>query len=200
MDTLDAPTLPPVFQPQTVADGDPIDAAIHLAAAGGEPGTLLWTPRRDRLDMAVVLGPDRPLAEARRVVAVALVALADALEALGPPNLDIAFAPSGSVLVNGASVGGVTFAAAPDTAEEGVPAWAVLGARIDVLGDPEDPDPGLHPDLTALREEGFGDVEATDLLESYARHLLSWIDTWDCDGFEPVHRAWRRHALEGRAP
>jgi len=192
MDRFDTPTLPPLFRSHSLADGDPIATAMRLAAEGEDPGTLVWARRRDRLDMAVVLGPDRPLSEARRVTAVALVALADAMEALGPPNLDIRYDGSDRVLVNGAVVGGVRLAASPGTAEDEVPGWAVVGAVVDVLGDPDDPDPGRHPDRTALREEGFGDVEAPDLLESFARHFLSWMDIWEDAGFEPVRRVWQR--------
>lgn len=199
MDTLDTPTLPPVFRPRPLSDRDPFDAAVAAAQAGAEPGTLFWTPRRDRLEMAVVLAPDRPLADTRNATAVTLVALADALEALGPPNLAIAFDPAGRVLVNGTTVGAVTFAAPPGVAEDAVPDWAVVGVRTDVLGDPDDPDPGRHPDRTALREEGFGDLEAPRLLDSVARHLLFWMDLWENDGFGPVRRAWQGRALDGRA-
>lgn len=191
----DTPTLPPVFHPRPVTDRDPFDAAVAAADAGGEPGTLFWTPRRDRLEAAVVLAPDRPLADTRHAAAVTLVALADALEALGPPNLAIAFNPDSRVLVNGAVVGEVAFAAPPGTTEDAVPDWAVVGVRIDVLGDPDDPDPGLHPDRTALREEGFGDLDAPRLLESLARHTLFWMNVWENDGFEPVRRAWQGRTL-----
>lgn len=192
MDRLDTPTFPPLFRPYPLADGDPFATAMRLAAEGEEAGTLVWAQRRDRLDMAVVLGPDRPLSETRRVTAVALVALADAMEALGPPNLDIRYDGSDRVLVNGAVVGGVRFAASPGTAEDGIPGWAVVGAVVDVLGDPDDPAPGLHPDRTALREEGFGDVAAPDLLDSFTRHFLSWMDIWEDAGFEPVRQVWQR--------
>ncbi|MBP2295533.1 biotin/lipoate--protein ligase family protein [Azospirillum rugosum] len=199
MHMFDTPTLPPVFHPQPVADRDPFDAAVAEAAAGGEPGTLFWTPRRDRLEAAVVLAPDRPLADTRHAVAVTQVALADALEALGPPNLAIAFDLNSRILLNGAAVGEVAFAAPPGAAEDAVPDWAVVGVRVDVLGDPDDPDPGLHPDRTALREEGFGDMEAPRLLESFARHVLFWMNVWENDGFEPVRRAWQARALDRRA-
>lgn len=200
MDMLDTPTLPPVFHPQPIADRDPFDAAVAAAAAGAEPGTLFWTPRRDRLAAAVVLAPDQPLADTRHAVGVTLVALADALEALGPPNLAIAFDPNSRILVNGAAVGEVAFAAPPGAVEDAVPDWAVVGVRVDVLGDPDDLDPGLHPDRTALREEGFGELEATRLLESFAHHTLFWMDVWENDGFEPVRRAWQGRALDWRAP
>ncbi len=195
--TTDPSTLPPPFRPQPIAAGDPFAVACAEAARGAEAGTLVWAARRDRLDMAVVLGPDRPLDETRRIVAVAMAALADALEALGPPNLTVGFGWPDRLLVNGALVGGLRFAAAPGAAgaaipETAIPDWAVVGATVDVAGDPDDPDPGRHPERSALREEGFGDIEAPALLESVARHLLSWLDLWEDAGFEAVERIWRR--------
>lgn len=195
---MDTPHLPPLFRPRPLDRDDPFAAATARAAAsndnddGEEAGTLLWSRRPDRLDLAVVLGPDRPLPETRLVVAVTLIALADALEALGPPTLAVSFGWPDRLLVNGALAGGVRFAAAPGTPEDDVPAWAVVGATVDILGDPDDPDPGRHPDRTALREEGFGDLEVPALLESFARHFLSWTDIWEDAGFQPAQVIWQR--------
>ena len=189
---MDTPHLPPLFRPRPLDRGDPFATATTLAAQGEEPGTLVWAARRDRLDMAVILGPDRPLSETRLVIAVTLAALADALDSLGPPNLMVGFGWPDRLLVNGALAGGLRFAASPGTPEDDIPAWAVVGATVDVLGDPDDPDPGRHPDRTALREEGFGDTEAPALLESFARHFLSWMDIWEDAGFQPVQAIWQR--------
>ncbi|WP_353860105.1 biotin/lipoate--protein ligase family protein [Azospirillum formosense] len=122
------------------------------------------------------------------------MALADALEALGPPNQSIRFDGAGRLLLNGAVAGGVTVALGPG-AEDGLPAWAVVGAELEVLGDPDDPDPGRRPDRTALREEGFGDTDAVAVLESFTRHLLTWIDRWMDAGFEPVRRVWEQRLI-----
>ncbi len=189
---MDTPHLPPLFRSGPLDRDDPFAVATARADDGEEAGTLLWSRRPDRLDLAVVLGPDRPLTETRLVVAVTLIALADALEALGPPTLAVSFGWPDRLLVNGALAGGVRFAAAPGTPEDEVPAWAVVGATVDVLGDPDDPDPGRHPDRTALREEGFGDLEVPALLESFARHFLSWTDIWEDAGFQPAQVIWQR--------
>ncbi|HYH20789.1 MAG TPA: biotin/lipoate--protein ligase family protein [Azospirillum sp.] len=198
MTTTDAPHLPPLFRPFPITDGSAFDAARAQAGTGAEPGTLVWSQRPNRLECAVVLAPDRPLVDTRLVVIVFQLALADALAALGPPRTVVSFHVPGRVAVNGADVGAVRFAAPPDAAEDDTPAWAVVGADVDVLGAPDDDSPGRHPDRTALREEGFGDLPVPDLLESVARHLLSWLDVWETEGPEPVRRAWRhRFALEG---
>jgi len=193
VETIDTPRLPPLLQPIPV-EGSAFDAAYAHAAAGADPGTLTWTPRRDRLDCAVVLAPDRPLAQTRPAVCVVLLALADALGALGPPKVAVRFGWPDRVVVNGALAGGLRFAAPPGVAEAAVPDWAVVGVTVDVLGAADDDSPGLHPERTALREEGFGDLSPLELLESFARHLLARMDAWESDGFAPLRRDWLRHA------
>lgn len=190
----EAPTLPPVFRPWPAAADGPFATACRFAAEGAEPGTLVHADRRDRLDVAVVLAPDRPVADGG-LVAVTLVALADALEALGPPNQAIRFDGAGRLMLNGAVAGGVTVALGP-AAEDGLPVWAVVGAELEVLGDPNDPDPGCRPDRTALREEGFGETDAVAVLESFTRHFLTWIDLWMEEGFEPVRQVWEKRVAK----
>lgn len=191
---MDPPRFPPAYTPIALDQGDSMDIACAEAATGAAPGMLFWRRRPDRLDCAVVLEPDHPLRESRHIRCAAMLALADALGALGPPKVRIAFDPAGHILINGAKAGAVAFTAAPGCAEDDVPAWAVVGVTLDVRGDPDDDSPGLHPDHTALREEGFGDLDAALPLESFARNFLSWIDLWENDGPEAVRAAWRRRA------
>ena len=193
MDPPDTLILPPVFRPWPAEADGPFATACRFAAEGAEPGTLVHANRRDRLDVAFVLAPDRSDADSG-LVAVTLVALAEALEALGPPRQSIRFDGAGRLMLNGALVGGVTAALGPG-AEDGIPDWAVVGAELEVLGDPDDPDPGRHPDRSALREEGFGETDAMEVLESFTRHFLTWIDLWMEAGFEPVLQVWEKRLL-----
>lgn len=197
---MDAPSLPPAYTPIALEDGDSLPIACAEAAAGAMPGSLFWRRRADRLDCALVLEPDLPLRDTRNIRCAAMLGLADALEALGPPKAMVSFAQPNRVAVNAGFIGEITFAAAPGCAEDAVPAWAVVGAVIDVSGDPEDDAPGLHPDRTALREEGFGDIDAAALLESFARHFLSWLDVWEYDGLQAVQAAWRKHSSDAPLP
>lgn len=190
---MEDPRLPPVFRPVPLATGTPLHAAMERAEHGAEAGTLVWTPAPDRLDCAVVIEPDLPLERTRPAVLVALLALADALVSAGPPRADVRAVWPDRITVNGAVAGGVRFAAPMDG---GIPAWAVVAVFVDVLGDPDDDSPGRHPDRTALREEGFGEVDAATLLEGFARHLLSWMDAWENDGFTRVREAWARYGAE----
>lgn len=178
----DPPHFPPAFRPVAIAYGDAADIACARAAAGGEAGTLVWHRRLDRLDAAVVLEPDRTAAATRFATTVAAKALADALGALAPPATRVAVNRDGSVSVNGATVGDVRLRLPDSVADGDVPPWAVLAVHVDVLGDPADDSPGLDPHRTSLRDEGFDDALSATLLESFARHLLYWMDSWLTDG------------------
>jgi hypothetical protein len=50
--------------------------------------------------------------------------------------------------------------------------------------------PGERMDATTLHEEGAGEVDRTQLIESVSRHFLTWVDTWQHEGFRPVHDNW----------
>jgi hypothetical protein len=55
------------------------------------------------------------------------------------------------------------------------------------LAFPRDVEPGLHPDSTALEEEGFADTSAARLAESFARHFMIAADGWkEENGFAGV--------------
>ena len=184
--------FPPVFSPVVRLSGDAFARATELAANGAEPGTLVWIDRRDRLDCAVVLAPDRSLDEALPVIRVGLLALGDALGSLGPPQTPITIAPPDGLLVNGGLVGGVRIAA--ETADP--PGWMVLGATIDVEGNPYDTDPGINIGRTALFEEGFGEVTTPDLVQSYAHHLLNWMSRWEEEGEAAIMPDWRKRSMD----
>src|SRR5262249_38493659 len=51
------------------------------------------------------------------------------------------------------------------------------------LGDEE---AGVRPLSSALEEEGFGDFGSGALVESFARHLMVAIDTWQEQGFGEI--------------
>jgi hypothetical protein len=51
-------------------------------------------------------------------------------------------------------------------------------------------EPGLRPLSTAIEEEGFDDVGAVALTESFARHLMVQIDAWQEFGFKEVAKSY----------
>jgi BirA family biotin operon repressor/biotin-[acetyl-CoA-carboxylase] ligase len=120
---------------------------------------------------------------------LSMVALGDCLGALIPPQVGVTFLWPNQICVNGAPAG--TFRAAAAAAEEGVPpAWMVIGLSLRHQRKGGDPEPGDTPDVTWLAEEGGAELTRTQIIESYCRHFLTWLNTWDDEGFRPVHDSW----------
>lgn len=177
--------LPPAFREITLREaGDAFSEARRLAAKEGA-GTIVWVRRFDVVEFAVVLEPDEPLAAARRAYYMALCALFDALAVHAPPEKLIQFVWPDVIMVEGGLVAG-TQLGWPDRADETAPPpWLVFGAmvRTAIMGAGE---PGARPDAAALEEEGFDELGSGRLIETFARHLLIWIDTWQTEGFRPI--------------
>ncbi len=199
------PSFPPVYEPIAHRGKNAFQAACRLAVREPRDGVLLWSDRTDVLDCALVLVPDQPEAEALLVAYVAAVALGDALGALIPPVLPITFGWPDRIEADGASIGGVCFQWAPPAGPHGVPPWLVLGVTLRVAADWSNDSPGLDVHRTTLQDEGCGELDVSDLLETFARHFLSWVSHWQEDGFGPVRQSWlpragAYRATEGDAP
>ena len=187
-------SAPSMYRPVAAGDGeDPFDLACALARDGAEPATLVWTPGEDLMECAIVLGPEDPLGPSLLVALVAMVGIGDALGALIPPTIPVGFAWPDRILVSGATAGRLRIASADTIDDTAVPDWMVLGLSIAVTGQSIEtfPNGGLH---TALHAEGCEDVGAHDLLESFSRHFLYWMNRWQDDGFSPVRGAWLSRA------
>jgi len=177
--------LPPPFTAVRLRElGDAYAHAMTIAPEQGA-GTLVHVGRFDLAEFAVVVEPDEPLIEARRVFYAGMVALADALASHAQPDTAISFAWPGSVLVNQGLVGGGRLGWPQGTGENDVPAWLVFGAMIRTVSM-TDAEPGLNPMVTALEEEGFGDGLSNHVVESFSRHFMVAIDTWQERGFSAV--------------
>ncbi len=202
IDLLPDPIFPPLLTGYAVP-GDQSAAAVALARAdSGEAGggDLFWSRHTDRLDCALVLEPELDAAGTLAMIPLAMVALADSLGAIGPPNLGITFVWPNITLANGAVVGeiDIRFPAATKPADE--PFYACLSIALDIAWQEGARDePGRELNRTVLYEEGCGDLDRTMILESWARHFLTWLDTWNQDGFRPVHESWlfRAHDRDG---
>ena len=177
-------TLPPPFSLVMLREvGDAFTHATSIAAESGA-GTLVYVGRFDFAEFAVVLEPDEPLCNARRAFYAGMVALAESLAAHGPPDMAIEISWPDAVRVNLGLVGGGRLGW-PIGANEDDPApWLVFGAVIRTVSMGEEP--GVHPMTTALEEEGFTDLHASRLVESFARHLMVVTDTWQEQGFGAV--------------
>jgi len=79
--------------------------------------------------------------------------------------------------------------AEPSVKEDEPPPWLVFGAMIRTVAM-TDEEPGVHPLGSALEQEGFGEAGAVQVTESFARHLMLAIDTWQVDGFGGIAREY----------
>jgi biotin-(acetyl-CoA carboxylase) ligase len=177
--------LPPPYRLVTLREvGDAFAHAKAIAADEGA-GTLVHVGRFDLAEFAVVLEPDEPLRTARRAFYAGMVALADALAVHAPPEKPMHIEWPDAIRVDGGLVGGGRLAWPEDADEDAPPPWIVFGAMIRTvaLGDEE---PGLHALSSALDQEGFDELGSGHLVESFARHLMVAIDSWQEKGFGDI--------------
>lgn len=180
--------LPPLYREVRLREaGDAFAHACAIAAEAGA-GTLVWSRNWHLFDVAVVLEPAMPLSRARGALYVGMSALADALAVHAPPEKPISFVWPDLVEVNGGAVGGVRLAW-QEVPELMPPGWMVLHAAVR-LAHEDTAEPGLQPDVTALAEEGYGEIDAATLAESYARHLMAGLHEWQDLGFRAVARRY----------
>jgi biotin-(acetyl-CoA carboxylase) ligase len=179
--------LPPGFRLVTLREVGDAFAHAKTNAADLGAGTLVYVGRFDLAEFAVVLEPDEPLRTARRAFYAGMVALGDALLAHAPPEKEISFGWPDAVHVDLGLVGGGQLAWSDGA--EAVPAdWLVFGGMIRTVSLSNDP--GLHPLGTALEEEGFDDAASARLVESFSRHLMVAIDSWQSDGFAEIAKLY----------
>jgi biotin-(acetyl-CoA carboxylase) ligase len=176
-------SLPPPFALVALREaGDAFaHACVHAQELGA--GTLVMVGRFDLAEFAVVLEPDEPLASARRAFYAGMVAVADTLAGLAPPETPMSIEWPDAILVDAGLVGGGRLGWPEGAREEDAPDWLVFGAVIRTSAAGE---PGLHARATALAEEGFAQASAGRVVEGFARHLMVALDRWRAEGFAPV--------------
>lgn len=177
------PELPSVFTPVVPLReaGDALARALALAPDHGA-GSLAWVRSAARIEAAVVLEPEAPLAAARAAIFAAASALGDALAAFGPPEVALTFRWPDLVFVNAGQVGRVRIAWPAGCAEDAVPDWLVVAAEAR-LSFPRGWEPGHGLAQTALLEEGWDATEtsAAELTAAWARHLMAGLAEWQRD-------------------
>ncbi|MBU1211488.1 MAG: biotin/lipoate--protein ligase family protein [Alphaproteobacteria bacterium] len=185
---LPDPKFPPLISGHPVnVPESPFDVACRRAAAG-ELGAadLVWSRSTASVDLALILEPDVDLSQSRQMYPLAFTALADSLGALMPPLTAVLLRWPSTLLINGGEAGKLRFAAGTDV-EDQVPDWLVLGISISLQSAPDDPEPGRQGGRTTVFEEGGGDLDRSQILQSFAAHMLTWINEWQDDGFAAVH-------------
>lgn len=191
-------TLPPLYSAVRLREvGDALAHAIAIASDQGA-GTLVHVGRFDAAEFALVLEPEEPLRSARRAIYAGMAALADALAAIAPPETAISIEWPDAVYVNWGLVGGGRLAWPQGARDDDVPPWLVFGAIIR-SATPADVEPGAMPDITALDEEGFEQVTADQLIESFARNFMASIEAWREDGFDAVAKSYLQRVASNKA-
>lgn len=188
------PVFPPLMTGHRLdGDADPARSALAAVEAGkASAGDCHWSDNRHGFRIAVVLEPGIAASEALAMIPLAMVAAGDSLGALGPPNLAITFGWPDTLFANGGRFGKVSMHFPRGVGASDIADFAVLAISMDLRwgGAGLSQEPGSEPGRTVLHEEGCGEMEAIQLIESWSRHFLAWIDTWEQDGFRPVHDAW----------
>src|SRR5262249_42298019 len=150
-------------------------------------GTLVFVGRFDLAEFAVVLEPDEALVEARCCFYAGMMALAEALAALAPPETPIAIEWPDRLEAGRRLVGGGRLGWPPWADERARPDWLVFGAVVRLVWM-RSGKAGVHSLWTSLADEGFEEVGAECLVESFARHFMVAIDRWQEGEFAATAR------------
>ncbi len=195
---LPDPTFPPLLKGHDVPGTQGAFKTACDRASSGElgAGDVVWSRHDSRVDVAIILEPEAALETAVQMLPLAMVAIGDSLGALTPPQVGQTFTWPGTIRVNGAKAGVMKAAAAGKRDANAVPSWMVVGLWLRHLRTDSEPEPGDVPDQTWLSEEGCEELTLTQILESYSRHFLTWLNTWNDDGFKSVHSSWLFRAHE----
>jgi biotin-(acetyl-CoA carboxylase) ligase len=198
---LPDPVFPPLLASHPVeAARKPFEEACHRAGRRElGAGDLVWSRDTARAECAIILEPDVPLRRALQMGPLVQVALAECLGALLPPRMGVHFRWPGTLLLNGAKAGETWIRGAPARRDE-VPEWLVAGFSLWLTHDFGGLEPGEALGETSLAEEGAGELTRTDILQSFAAHFLTWLNTWHDDGFRPVRESWLTRAEGREAP
>ena len=147
-DVLD---LPPPYRAVVLREHrDAFTHACEIAPESGA-GALIWVRRFDTCEVAVVLEPETPLAQARCAHYAVLNAAADALAIHCPPEKPLDFIWPDTIRLDGGIIGGARLAWPAGAREDMVPAWLVAGLVLRlVVPHGRVQGPGSHPLDVAL--------------------------------------------------
>ncbi len=187
---IQSPRLPPPYRLLTLApDTESGSQARRLAREGADDGTLLWSPREEALDCALILRPQDAVERAVLVMYVAMLGMTEALGIVMPPMTEVTYTWPNQIDANYARVGAIEIDLPEEIVPGSVPDWLILYAKVAV--GPLPPETWVqNSGVTSLRDEGLADLAPSDLLETFARHFLSWSYRWHDEGFDPVRAMW----------
>jgi BirA family biotin operon repressor/biotin-[acetyl-CoA-carboxylase] ligase len=195
---LEDPQFPPLLKGHAVrAPTRPFAHACRLAQSRElGAGDAVWSRNTARAELAIVLEPEVRLERALQMAPLMMVALGDCIGSLAPPKVAIHYRWPNGILLNGSMAGKVRLAA-PSVATDAVPDWLVVGAELEIGAPREERQDWSR---TSLSEEAGPEITRTDVLRSLAAHFLTWLNTWQDEGFHPVHDQWLFRAEGREAP
>lgn len=192
----DAIRLPPPFELVRLRERGEAFAHACAQAAGLGAGTLVRTGRFDQIEMALVLEPDEPLAQARRAFFLCMGAATQALAAHVPPERPVSIGWPDAIFLDGHPLGGGRLAWPAGCAETERPDWLVFG--LDLVAATLD-DPDHVPMAMSLAEAGVDTVEPDAIVADFARALLAALDRLAHDGFAAACRPYLETLDLGKA-
>jgi BirA family transcriptional regulator, biotin operon repressor / biotin---[acetyl-CoA-carboxylase] ligase len=192
---LEDPQFPPLLKGHAVkAPRRPFAHACRQAQSGKlGAGDVVWSRNTARAELAIVLEPEVRLERAVQMAPLMMVALGDCIGSLSPPKVAIHYRWPNGILLNGSIAGEVRLAASRAPVDA-VPDWMVVGAELEIAAPGEERQDWSQ---TSLGEEAGAEITRTDVLRSLAAHFLTWLNTWQDEGFRPIHDQWLFRA-EGR--
>ena len=94
------PQLPPLLTAVKVPSGQNVMAKALASGATAEVGTVFYSEDTDVTDIALVLGPEVPLRKAGQMLYAMMIGVGDAIGALAPPEVIVAYQLPGYVPVS----------------------------------------------------------------------------------------------------
>jgi Biotin/lipoate A/B protein ligase family len=195
--------MPPGIELVTLREGADAFAHAQAIAERRGAGTLVFVQRFDLVEFALVLEPEEPLVAARRALYAGMTAMADALSVHCPPEKPLHFVWPATMLFDHGLIGGGRIAWPTGAREDEPPDWLVFGGmmRTAVVRDRASGvslEPGAWSVGTSLEVEGFEQIDAGAIVESFIRHFMVHVDAWREYGFKRVARDYLGRLQEDR--
>ncbi len=190
--STETPQFPPLLTGHPIGQRDNCFATAcqRVACDALDGGDVVWSQDPYRAEIAIVLRPEVKLERAIEMLPLAMVACGDCLGALTPPQVGVTFSWPNILRINGGEAGRVLVGLPSQVALDDVPDWLVVSVSLALHHQDDAGEPGEDPGSTSLGEEGGEDLTHIDVLQSYSAHFMTWLNTWQDDGFKPVHAAW----------
>jgi BirA family biotin operon repressor/biotin-[acetyl-CoA-carboxylase] ligase len=182
--------------------GSTNDEAMRLAREGAAHGTVVhadqqtagrgrltrrWSSPPGNLYLSIVLRPDAPAMRTVEIGFVAALAVADAVEALLPPQVKAMLKWPNDVLVRDGKIAGILL--------EQIDNAVILGIGVNVLRAPGDVS---YQTTTIVGCGGLATVDGTR--DKVLAALSNWLGIWRQEGFAPIRTTWlaRAHPIGAR--